>query len=183
MSNFRRVPGAGETYFFTLVTHDRHSWLCHDLARTALRTAIVNVRQKHPFAMDACVLLPNHLHCIWTLPEGDREYANRWKLIKSYVTKRCGKDLMKHVELSEARQKRQEGNLWQRGFVEHTIKDEADFVEHCDYIHYNPVRHGLCHAAQEWEFSSIHRFVEQGVYQPGWGKVEKPIAATEIWDV
>jgi len=183
MSNSYRVPTVGNTYFFTLVTHDRYPWLCHELARTALRAGIIHVRQKYPFAMDACVLLPNHLHCIWTLPESDHDYATRWKLIKSYVTRRCGKDLMRQADLRESRQNRQEGNLWQRGVQEHPIQNAADFVKHCDYIHYNPVRHGLCNLPQEWEFSSIHRFVEQGIYHVEWGKTENPSIETEIWDI
>lgn len=173
----------GNTYFFTLVTHDRIPWLCHELARTSLRAAIFHVRQKYPFAMDACVLLPNHLHCIWTLPEGDRDYAIRWKLIKSYVTRRCSKDLMRGTDLSDSRQKRQEGNLWQPRFVEHQIQDEHDFVQHCHYIHYNPVQHGLCNNPQEWEFSSIHRFVQQGIDLREWTQGEIAIAGSDSWDV
>jgi putative transposase len=183
MLNHHRASPFTDTYFFTLVTHDRRSWLCHDLARTALRTAFVNVRQKYPLAMDACVLLPNHLHCIWTLPEGDREYAKRWQFIKSYVTKRCGKDLMGDMELSAAQPKRQDSTLWQPRFWEHPIRDAAAFSQYCDYIHYNPVQHGLCNSPQEWEFSSIHRFVEQGIYQPNWGTTDVPMPEADILDV
>lgn len=180
MSNICRVPDSGETYFFTLVTRDRIPWLCHDLARTALRAAIFHVRQKYPFKMDACVLLPNHLHCIWTLPAGDRDYAIRWKLIKSYVTRRCGKDLMLDTNFSQTHQV---GNLWQPRFLEHSLQGEHDFIQHCDYIHYNPVRHGLCTHPQEWEFSSIHRFVEQGIHHRDWNQPATAIAGLNIWDV
>lgn len=127
------------------------------------------MRQKYPFTIDALVLLPNHIHCIWTLPSGDSDYATRWRLIKTFVTKHCAKELEIDSETSTSRQKRQEGNLWQRRFWEHLIRDDLDFANHCDYIHYNPVKHGLCKAAKEWSYSSFHRFVTDGIYSEDWG--------------
>jgi putative transposase len=82
MPNYRRLHRPGSSYFFTHVTYQRYPWLCTDLSRQALRDAITTVRQKYPFTIDAFVLLPDHLHCIWTLPEGDCNYAKRWRLIK-----------------------------------------------------------------------------------------------------
>ncbi|MBD1848663.1 transposase [Leptolyngbya sp. GB1-A1] len=169
MPYYRRSKIAGGTYFFTQVTHQRQPWLCSEIARSLLRSALLKVGAKYPFTIEAIVLLPDHLHCIWTLPPNDSDYATRWRLIKSEVT-RQGSDLLGvQASRSESRQKRQEGNLWQRRFWEHTIRDEADFARHCDYIHYNPVRHGLCERAVDWQYSSFHRFVAQGVYSKDWG--------------
>ncbi len=115
------------------------------------------------------VLLPNHLHCVWTLPEGDSDYGIRWSLIKRYVTKRCRGRVNAMAMVSESRWKRREGNLWQRRFWEHHIRDEADYQRICDYIHINPVKHGLCQHPQDWPYSSIHRFIQQGIYPNNWG--------------
>ena len=132
MPNYRRLTIAGGTYFFTQVTHQRQSWLCTDLARATLRSAITQARQTYPFTIEALVLLPNHLHCIWTLPEGDSDYATRWRLIKTYVTKQAASQLIQTKIVSASRQKRREGVLWQRRFWEHLIRDETDFSHHCD---------------------------------------------------
>lgn len=105
------------------------------------------------------------------------------RLIKTFVTKRFGKQLEIKTELSASRQKRKEGNLWQRRFWEHLIRDEEDFIKHCDYIHYNPVRHQLCPTPQDWQFSSIHRFTTQGIYPPNWGSNGIPKAPESVWDI
>ncbi|MDY6781187.1 MAG: transposase [Cyanobacteriota bacterium] len=170
MPNYRRVKITGGTYFFTQVTYQRYPWLHHSLARHTLRTAIEKVRQKYPFTIDAFVLLPDHFHCILTLPDEDSDYATRLRLIKTFVTKNCKDELKLEMEITDARQKRKESNFWQRRYWEHTIRDEEDFVNHCDYIHYNPVKHGLCKMPQHWQFSSIHRFIAQGVYSENWGR-------------
>lgn len=127
------------------------------------------MREKYPFQIDAIVLLPDHIHCIWTLPANDSNYATRWRLIKSYVTKHGASHLQLQASRSESRQKRGESNLWQRRFWEHLIRDNADFEQHCDYIHYNPVHHSLCHRVVDWKYSSFHRYVAQGVYPIDWG--------------
>lgn len=159
----------GGTYFFTLVTYRRQNWLCTEVARAGLREAITKTRVAYPFTMDAFVLLPNHLHCIWTLPKYDSDYATRWRLIKTYFTKNYADKLELNSCINASRQKRQEKNLWQRRFWEHVIRDEEDFTRHCDYIHYNPVKHGLCDAPQQWQYSSFHRFVSKGFYAESWG--------------
>lgn len=114
-------------------------------------------------------MLPDHFHCLWTLPKEDSDNSTRIRLIKTYVTKNCGLQLNIAANLTQSRKKRQEGNLWQRRFWEHLIRDEADFERHCDYIHYNPVKHRLCSAPSDWRFSSFHRFVVQGIYPFDWG--------------
>jgi putative transposase len=170
MPNYRRNYINGGTYFITQVTYQRQPWLCSDIGRMALREAIQHVRQKYPFQIDAIVLLPDHFHTIWTLPENDRDFSVRMRLIKRYVTKYYSDKLAIDVNISPSRMSRKEGNLWQRRFWEHLIRDERDFANHCDYIHHNPVKHGLCDRPQAWEFSSIHRFTRSGIYTPDRGK-------------
>ncbi|AFY32324.1 transposase [Calothrix sp. PCC 7507] len=169
MTSYRRSRIEGGTYFFTQVTHQRQPWLCTDVAPPLLRAAFLKVREKYPFAIDAIVLLPDHIHCIWTLPHNDSDYATRWRLIKSDVTKQGASALQLQANRSESRQNRRESNLWQRRFWEHWIRDDDDFVQHCDYIHYNPVKHGLCQQAIDWKYSSFHRYVAQGIYSVDWG--------------
>ncbi|MBW4546731.1 MAG: transposase [Symplocastrum torsivum CPER-KK1] len=181
MPNYRRAYIAGGTYFITQVTYQRQPWLCSKITRTALRTAIETVRQQYPFSIDAFVLLPDHFHCIWTLPSGDSDYSTRLRLIKGYVTKQCGNHLDLPPVVSASRQKRGEQNLWQRRFWEHVIRDEDDFTQHCDYIHYNPVAHGLCQVPQQWEFSSLHRLIVEGMYTADWGMDGKGVEPLS-WD-
>ena len=183
MPNYRRAKQPGGTYFITQVTYNRQPWLLGDIARQALRTAITHVRQKYPFTIDAFVLLPDHFHCLWTLPEGDRDLSTRMRLIKTFVTKRFGDRLSIKADISTSRQKRKERNLWQRRFWEHLIRSERDFAQHCDYIHYNPVRHQLCSVPQDWQFSSIHRFIIQGIYPQNWGRKEIIETPKSVWDI
>jgi putative transposase len=121
----------------------------------------------HPFTIDAFVVLPDHLHCIWTMPHGDKDFSTRWRLIKNYFTRRCDtryKDLP-----SRSRKDKKEQAVWQRRFWEPLIRDEKDFISHVKYIHYNPVKHGLVTAPKDWEYSSFHRYVRDGLYDLEWG--------------
>ncbi len=137
--------------------------------RQALREGINNVRQLMPFTIEAWVLLPDHLHTIWTLPEHDDRYAARWAVIKSCVTKRCGRLVDSGVQVNISRRKRREGGIWQRRFWEHAIRDEPDFHRHLDYIHWNPVKHGYVKTPTDWPYSTIHRFIAHGKYPSNWG--------------
>jgi putative transposase len=121
MPNYRRLNVAGGTYFITQVTYQREPWLCSEIGRKALREGITKVRQKYPFIIDAFVLLPEHFHCVWTLPAEDQDFSIRLRLIKTFVTKGYGHQLAIAREISESRQKRRESNLWQRRFWEHLI--------------------------------------------------------------
>ncbi len=159
MPNYRRPDLTGGTFFITQVTYQRYPWLCKDLGRLGLREAIEYVREKYPLKIDAFVLLPDHFHCLWTLPPGDSNFSLRMRLIKRFVTKHYKSKFDIKLKLSASRQKREEGNLWQRRFWEHCIRDQEDFEKHCDYIHYNPVKHGLCDSPKDWKFSSFSRFV------------------------
>ena len=136
----------------------------------ALREALQHVRQQYPFEINAIVLLPDHFHTLWTLLSDDSNFSLRMRLIKRYVTKYYGTKLEVELDISESRIARKEGNLWQRRFWEHLIRDETDFANHCDYIHYNPVRYGLCDRPQSWNFSSIHRFMQMGIYSLDWDR-------------
>jgi putative transposase len=167
MPNYRRVYD-GHTFFFTVVTWQRQPILCTEPSRRVLRAAIEELRATRPFTVEAWVLLPDHLHCIWTLPEGDTDYSMRWGWIKKVFTTRI-RDALPTLTPPASRRRRHEGAVWQRRFWEHRIRDEADFAAHCDYIHYNPVKHGLVAAPREWPYSTFHRLVTAGRYLPDWG--------------
>ncbi|MDA8138695.1 MAG: transposase [Desulfobacteraceae bacterium] len=169
MSNYRRAKIKGGTYFFTVVTHQRQPLLCHDFIRSALREAIEETRKIIPFKIEGWVLLPDHLHCIWVLPEGDADYGKRWAFIKKSVTKKCGSRFFSADFLNASKKRRQESSIWQRRFWEHTIRDETDFRQHMDYIHYNPVKHGLVRYAKDWPYSTFHRLMKNGMYHENWG--------------
>jgi len=181
MSRYRRSQHAGATYFFTVVTYRRQTILCDEPISEVLRTAIEQTRMKHPFTIDAWVLLPDHLHCVWTLPQGDANFAMRWGLIKRQVSITCRKAYKKEEWLTLSKQKHRESTLWQRRYWEHQIRDENDFVRHVDYLHYNPVKHGYCERVEEWPYSTFHRYVKQGIYPVNWGQnvIEENISAGE----
>ncbi|MBW4580141.1 MAG: transposase [Tildeniella nuda ZEHNDER 1965/U140] len=169
--HYRRAKTPGATYFFTLVTHQRHPIFQHPDAVELLRQAFRSVKHTHPFTIEAIVILPDHLHCLWTLPPEDADFSNRWRLIKSRFTRCCPAQFRQ--QRSTARQHKGEQAVWQRRFWEHQIADEADFAQHCDYIHYNPVHHGLVKAPKEWAYSSFHRAVRWGMYTEDWGADSK----------
>lgn len=169
MPEYRRTRRAGGTYFFTLVTHARRPILIDPEVRQALREGINQVRQSMPFTIEAWVLLPDHLHTIWTLPEHDVRYAARWAVVKSWVTKGCGSLFSSGEKINISRSNRKEGGVWQRRFWEHVIRDEADFHRHLDYLHFNPVKHGYVKTPMDWPYSTLHRFVAQGMYPDNWG--------------
>jgi putative transposase len=129
-----------------------------------LRTAFRKVQRRHPFTIDAMVVLPDHLHTVWTMPEGDADFATRWRLIKSAFSRR----LPAGERISDSRAGKGERGIWQRRYWEHTIRDESDFVRHIDYIHINPVKHGLVTRVRDWPYSSFHRMAKLGVYREDW---------------
>jgi putative transposase len=153
-----------------VVTHRRRPLLGTALGRRSLRRAIETVRERHPFEIPALVLLPDHLHMIWTLPRGSVRYSVRWRRIKEEFTKEFLAGGGREGDRSVSRQKRKERGVWQRRFWEHLIDSEDDFERHLEYIHYNPVKHGLVDSPVDWPYSSFHRWVERGVYPAGWGR-------------
>jgi putative transposase len=165
MSYFRRAT-RGTTFFFIVVSFHRRPILCDLPIRAALRDAIEIVRITMPFEIDAWVLLPDHLHCIWTLPP-DADFSQRWLQIKRRVSVACGQRY--RIRSSDAAEARRQGTIWQRRFWEHRIRDEADLRTHMDYIHFNPVKHGHVERVSDWPYSTFHRYVKSGIYPADWG--------------
>ncbi len=117
-----------------------------------------------PFVMDACVILPEHLHCIWQLPDGDDDFSTRWRLIKSYFSRHLECD----ERISTSRMRKNERGIWQRRFWEQCIRNEDDYQRHLDYIHYNPVKHGYVKRSVDWPYPSFHLWLKRNVYSESW---------------
>nr|VFJ50645.1 MAG: putative transposase [Candidatus Kentron sp. FM]VFJ50810.1 MAG: putative transposase [Candidatus Kentron sp. FM]VFK10356.1 MAG: putative transposase [Candidatus Kentron sp. FM] len=167
---YRRAFSPGGVFFFTLVTEKRRP-LFDDVNNIGmLGEAFRAVRRKRPFRMDAVVVLPDHLHSLWTLPPNDSDFSTRWRLIKTWFTKHYREEL--RTPPNAARQNKNQQALWQHRFWEHTIRDDVDLARHMDYIHYNPVKHGYVSAPVQWPYSSFHRHVAAGVYPADWGSGE-----------
>ena len=170
MPTFIRSGKPGGTFFFTVVTYRRRRILAKPDSRLILREVISGVRREYPFIVDAWVLLPDHLHCIWTLPEGEGDFSKRWGLIKAGFSRRAKPLLHKTAWMTDSKERHRENTIWQRRFWEHQIRDEADLHRHLDYLHYNPVKHGLVANAADWPHSTFHRYVKQGLYPANWGE-------------
>jgi len=169
MSEYHRYFVPGGTYFFTVVTQHRETLFCDDAARRTLGSVMRDCLLRYPVRTIAIVLLPEHLHALWALPTGDDAYSFRWRWIKREFTRAwltAGGSEQSRTAASVRERRR---GVWQRRFWEHTIRDEEDLENHFDYIHYNPVKHGLVARPGDWPWSSFHRWVERGHYGPGWG--------------
>lgn len=173
MRHYIRANTAGATYFFTLALQDRSASCLVDHV-AALRAAVARVRQRHPFQIDAMVVLPEHLHALWTLPLNDADYSTRWMLIKQEFTRRLHAQRALDDSACKARGVRGELSLWQRRFWEHQVRDPSDFANHVDYIHFNPVKHGLAASSGAWPHSSFHRYVRMGMLPADWGMAAAP---------
>lgn len=154
---------AGATVFFTVALLDRRSRMLVEHIGL-LRESVRKARAARPFYIDAWVVLPEHMHCIWTLPEGDSDYSGRWRDIK----KRFAKGLPKTESIRFRPRQRGERGIWQRRFWEHTIRNEADYQTHFNYVHLNPVKHGLVTHVKDWPYSSFHKYVLMGLYPVDW---------------
>ncbi len=172
MSNYRRVRIPGASYFFTVVTHRRQAILCNRGVPRLLLDTMNQVREELPFSLEALVIMPDHLHSLWSLPETSSDYSKRWALIKLRFTKLMATRVDCSHVTSPARAARHDGSIWQRRFWEHMIRDPADFNVHFHYIHFNPVKHGLVTRVADWPFSTFHRFLKTGVYSRDWGGLE-----------
>ena len=168
MSRYRR-QFIGSTFFFVVVAYRRRPIFCDPALRAVLRRAIQTVRSTRPFSVDAWVLLPDHMHCIWTLPGSDGDYSTRWAEIKRFVSSAARSTLRDPSLLTSAGKSRRESTIWQRRFWEHQIRDENDFERHVDYIHFNPVKHGYVNKVCDWPHSTFHRYVRDGMYPQDWG--------------
>jgi len=161
---YRRADVAGGTYFFTVNLAERTRTLLVDHV-DLLREVLRDVKRRHPFHIDAMVILPDHLHALCTLPVGDCGYPTRWMLIKAGFSRR----IPAGERRNKSRMTKGERGIWQRRYWEHLIRDERDYARHVDYIHYNPVKHGYVPRASDWPHSSIHRYVSSGVVEKNWG--------------
>jgi putative transposase len=172
MTSYRRSHAPGATWFFTVNLAERsgNRLLVDHVA--ILRAAFARVRAHHPFEIDAIVVLPDHLHCLWRLPAGDADYATRWALIKGSFSRA----LPTTEYISASRRARGERGIWQRRFWEHQIRDDVDLQRHTDYVHYNPVKHGHAPTAAAWPYSSFNTFVQKGIYAADWAQPPAAIA-------
>jgi putative transposase len=169
MPDYRRLYVPGGTYFFTAVTHLRRPIFSGAAARNCLHKAIDTVRLNRPIELVAFVLLPDHIHTVWTLPAGDAGYPMRWKRIKEEFTRAylaCGGT---EVPPSLSRRRQGERGVWQRRYWEHTVRDEDDLKRCVDYVHWNPKKHGHVANVRDWAWSSFHRYVQLGEYSRDWG--------------
>jgi putative transposase len=176
MPNYRRAFMPGGTWFFTvnLLQREGNDLLVREI--DLLRNVVSNVRRKHPFEIDAWVVLPEHMHCVLTLPNGDSDFSMRWRLIKSDFSRA----LPKTESLSSTRKKYKERGIWQRHYWEHLIRDELDYQRHVDYVHVNPFKHGLVQQVRDWPYSTFHRDVERGIYPLNWcGEVDDDVRGGE----
>ena len=172
MSAYRRNYVPCGTYFFTVVTAGRRRILTSELGRACLRRAILAERAVRPIQILAFVLLPDHLHAVWALPEGDADYSTRWRKIKEAFTRSLSKEGALVAAPGPPSGRIREREAWQRRFWEHTCRDEDDLKRCVDYVHWNPVKHRLVGRVGDYPWSSFHRFVREGEYEPDWGGKE-----------
>lgn len=158
----------GKVYAFTLLAFERRKIFCEADFLQALKHSISEVRQTYPFAIIAWVQLPDHLHCILQF-DTDNDFSRIWGLIKRKTTQKCPQYHLPLEKLSLSKVERNEKGIWHRRFYEHLIRNEQDLTNHLNYIHYNPVKHGWVNNVIDWQYSSFHRYVQQGFYPADWG--------------
>jgi putative transposase len=175
MPDYRRNRVPGGTYFFTVNLLDRSSSLLVNHI-DALRTAVLKARRRSPFHIDAWVILPDHMHCLWTLPTRDSDFPGRWWTIKWFFSR----SLPPLERRLGRRASKGERGIWQRRYWEHTIRDDTDYALHMDYTHFNPVKHGLVQHPADWPFSTFRHCVANGVYPMSWSNErDKPLHVGE----
>ena len=168
MPEYRRIYQPGAVWFFTVNLAERKGNPLLVDKIDVLRDAFAKVKARHPFHIDAIVVLPDHLHCLLTLPAGDADYSTRWGLIKGTFSR----GVEAGERISKSRLQRGERGLWQRRFWDHLIRDERDYQQHIDYIHWNPVKHGWVRHVADWPHSSFHNYLRQGLYPANWCNVD-----------
>ena len=150
---YKRVFVPGGTYFFTAVTHLRQPIFLDENAISVFKSGLIKIKKDYPFKINAMVILPDHIHTIWTLPENDANYPTRWRLIKSYFSHYWTKKMPNPLEKSASRMMKNENSIWQRRFWEHTITNEGDYLQHMEYVLYNPVKHGYVNDPKDWKYT------------------------------
>jgi len=168
MAEYRRAYSPGGTFFFTVVTYNRQPFLCETQARNLLRAVIKECQNQWPFEIEAMVLLPDHLHTIWSLPENDAGFSKRWGWIKKTFTQSWLGSGHVSPEVSKSKLLRRRQGIWQVRFWEHQIRDERDMETHLDYIHYNPIRHRLATCPHNWPYSTFQKWVTRKRYSQDW---------------
>jgi putative transposase len=171
MADYRRACVAGGSFFLTIVTNYRRAILTAELGRRLLRRALIETGRERPFTIDAMVMLPDHFHTVWTLPDGDADFSTRVRLVKGRFTHHYREAGGLEGGQSKSRRSKGERSTWQRRFWEHVVRDDEEYERICDYIHYNPVKHGQANCPHAWPYSSFHRFVRGGRYEPSWNCV------------
>ncbi|MEW6441396.1 MAG: transposase [bacterium] len=169
MSDYRRHYVEGGCYFFTVVTHGRSRLLTEGGRFERLTNSFHYAIRKRPFVVEAMVVLPDHLHCIWNMPQNDADFSIRWMLIKRHFS----------AGIKAVPNDRREKPIWQRRFWEHRIRDEQDLERHMDYVFYNPVKHGYVKRPADWEYGSLRQAIARGLYAEGWG-AEEPRSVTGL---
>jgi putative transposase len=172
--HYRRVRIEGGTYFFTVVTYKRRPIFKDPHFVETLIRSIADVRAAHPFDIPAQVILHDHLHALWTLPEGDSDYPMRWRMIKSAFSREAKDAFDRSALQSQSRAEKGESTVWQRRYWEHTIRGDADFTAHVEYIHFNPVKHGLVARPRDWAYSTFRDWVARGLYDLDWASDAAP---------
>ena len=170
MTEYRRFYIPKAMWFFTVNLAERKNNYLLTYKIAVLRDAFRYVKQQKPFHINAAVIMPDHLHIIWTLPADDSDFSIRWNMLKG----RFSRAIDGGERVSKSRIKRRERGIWQRRFWAHLIEDQEDYNRHVDYIHWNPVKHGQVKKVIDWPYSSFHRYVKQGIYTEDWGNHEKP---------
>ena len=160
---YRRADVAGGTYFFTVNLAERKRTLLLDYV-DVLRSVMREVKAKHPFHIEAMVILPDHLHAVWTLPVGDADYPTRWMLIKAGFSR----NIPKGERCNASRVTKGERGIWQRRYWEHLIRNDGDYERHVDYVHFNPRKHGFISRASDWPHSSLHRYITMRMLSRDW---------------
>lgn len=168
MPSYVRWREKGASYFFTVVTYHRRLIFNDASARRLLNRAFVHTRRNQPFDMFACILLPDHLHCLWTMPDGDDDFPVRWASIKRHFTHDYLEGRGTDLSIPAGRSQKRGRGVWQPRYWEHRIRNESDWYRHRDYIHYNPVKHGYVDKPEDWPWSSFHRHVRLGWLDPLW---------------
>lgn len=163
MTNYRRAKILGAAYFFTVNLAERQRTILVDHI-DLLKRSLLDEKKAHPFRINALVILPDHLHAVLTLPDGDADYSGRWRRVKAAFSAA----LPPTERRSASRRSKGERGVWQRRFWEHLIRDEEDYARHVDYIHFNPVKHDHVMRVRDWPYSTFHRFVQEGKYPLDW---------------
>jgi putative transposase len=169
MPNYRRFLVPGGTYFLTIATYERAPILAEKENVDRLRVAVAEMKHESPFDFTAGVVLPDHVHFLWSLPKGDTDYSSRIGRMKVLFTQKLRGKGRLPLGVSASRRKHRESDVWHRRFWEHTVKDEDDFEQHLHYVHFNPVKHGFVRCPHLWPYSSFHRWVDDGLYDGLWG--------------